>query len=108
MLPLNKKMFIELFTSIANASNHIKCVSLNNQQYMVEPALINLYLNDYSQGLCYYPLAINLERCIGSCNVLNDLSNRVCIPNKKEDLNVRVFNITRGISESKTLTKHIM
>ena len=38
---------------------------------------------------------------------LNDLSNKVCIPNKTEDLNLSVFNMITGINESKTLTKHI-
>ena len=27
------------------------------------------------------------------CNTLNDLSNRVCVPNKTEDLNIHVFNM---------------
>ena len=36
-----------------------------------------------------------------------DLSNKSCIPNKTEDLNLSVFNMVPDISESKTLTKHI-
>ena len=36
---------------------------------------------------------------------IHDLSNKVCIPNKTEDLNLRVFNMITGINESKTLTK---
>ena len=44
-----------------------------------------------------------------SCNFRNDLSNKVCVRNKAEDLNAhaRVFNIITGINEKKTLTKHI-
>ena len=38
---------------------------------------------------------------------IHDLSNNVCIPNKTEDLNLRVFNMITGINEWKTLTKHI-
>ena len=38
---------------------------------------------------------------------LNDLSNEVCVPNKTEDLNLRVFDMIIGISESKKLTKQI-
>ena len=37
----------------------------------------------------------------------NDLFNKVCVPNKTEDLNLNIFNIISGINESKTLTKHI-
>ena len=64
---------------------------------MIQPSLINLHPNDYSQGLRYYPFAVNLERCIASCNTLN-LSNRECIPNKTDDLNLSVFNMITGIN----------
>ena len=33
------------------------------------------------------------------------LSNKVCVPNKTEDLNLSVFNMITGINESKTLRK---
>ena len=49
----------------------------------------------------------NSDRCFGSCNTLNDLSNKVCVPNKTQDLNLRVFNMITGINGSKTLTKEI-
>ena len=50
-------------------------VSLNNQQCMQ-------WMTLPSQGLPYYPYAVNLDRCLGSCNCLDDLSNRVRVPNK--------------------------
>ena len=50
---------------------------------------------------------VNLDRCVGSCNTLNDLSNKICVPNKTEDLNQGAFNMITEINESKTLTKHI-
>ena len=49
-----------------------------------------------------------LDRCLGSCNTLNDLLHKVCVPNKTEDLNLSVFNILTEINESKTLIKHIL
>ena len=50
---------------------------------------------------------VKLDRCVGNCNTLNDLSNKVCFANKTEDLNLSVFNMVIGINESNTLTKHI-
>ena len=41
----------------------------------------------------YYPFTVKLDKCVGSCNTLNDLSNKVSVPNKTEDLNLSVFNI---------------
>ena len=80
--------------------------SLNNQQCIIQPTLINLHSDEYSQGLSYYPLPVNLDRCVVSYNSFNDLSTRVCFPNKT-DLNLNVFNTITVINESKTLTKHI-
>ena len=81
-------------------------MSLNNQKCVSQPN-IKLHPNEYSQEFHYYPFEVKLDRCVGSCNTLNDLSNKVCVPNKTEDLNLRVFNIITEINESKTLTKHI-
>ena len=80
---------------------------LNNHKYEIQPTLINLHPNEYSQEFNYYPLVIKLDRCVGSCNTLNDLCNKVCVPDKTEDLNLSVFRMITGINESKTLTMHI-
>ena len=51
---LLKKSLLDFSTSIVNASNHTKCVSLNNHQCMIQPTLINSYPNKDTQGLrCY-------------------------------------------------------
>ena len=81
---------------------HTKCVSLSNQKCEIQPALINLHCNEYN------PLAVKLEdRCVGSCNILNNLSNKIYVPNKTENLNLSVFIMITGINESKTVTKYI-
>ena len=74
---------------------------------MNQPILINLHLNEYTQGLRYYPYSVYLDKCKGSCNTLDDLSNKTCVSNKTEDLNLKVFNLITGTNESKKLTKHI-
>ena len=67
-------MFIVLLASIVNASNHTKCMSLSNQKCMIKSTLINLHPNEYSYEFSYYSFAVKLDRCVGSCNTLNDLS----------------------------------
>ena len=100
-------MFVVLLTSIVNTSKHTKWVSLCNQKCMPQPTLINLHPNKYSHEFYYYPFVVKLDRSVGSCNTLNDLPNKVCVPNKTEDLNLSVFNMITGINESETLTKDI-
>ena len=74
---------------------------------MIKPPLINWHPNEYIQEFHYYPYAVKLDRCVASCNTLNDLSIKICIPNKTEDLNLSIFNIITGIDKSKTLLKYI-
>ena len=74
-------------------------VSLSNQKCEIQPALINLHPNEYSQELHYYQFALKLDRYVGSFNSLNDSSNKVCVPNKTKDLKVHVFNMITDINE---------
>ena len=98
MFGLIKQVFIRLLyfnkslSSIANTPDHLKCISFNNQQCMTQPTLINLHPNEYIDKLRDYPFPVNLDRCMGSCNTLNDLSNKVCIPDETEDLSLSPFN----------------
>ena len=99
MFGIIKKIFIILLSDVVNGCNHAQC--------MIHPTLVNVHPNKYSQEFHYYLFAVKLDRCVGSYNTLNDLSNEVCVPNKAEDLNLSIFNMITGINESKTLTKHI-
>ena len=107
MFRLVKKIFIGLLISIVNASNHKKSVLLSNQKCMIQPTLIDLHSNEYSQEFHSYPFAVKLDMCVGSCNTLDDLSIKVCVANKTEDLNLNRFNMITGINESKAFTKHM-
>ena len=55
---------------------------------MIQPTLINLHPNEYSQKFHNYPFAVKLGRCVGSCNTLSGLSNKLCVRNKIEDLSL--------------------
>ena len=102
-----KKMFIVLLTGVVDVPNQTKCVSLSNQPCMIKPTLIYLNFNEYKQGFCYYLFTVNLDRYNGSCNTCNNISVKLCVPNKTEDVNLNVFNLITRTNESKTLIKHI-
>ena len=102
-----KKILIGLWASVVSASSHTKCVFLSNQKCEIQPTIFKLHPNEYTQWLRYYPFAVNLYRFFRSFNTLNNLSNKVCVASKTEDLNLSVFNMITRINQSKTLTKHI-
>ena len=66
MFGVIKKMSVVLLTNIFNAFNQANYVSLSNRKCKIPPTLIKL------------------DRRVGSCNNLNDISNKVCVPNKTE------------------------
>ena len=108
MFGIIEKILIGLLISIVNASNHTKFVSLSNQKSTTQSTLTNLHPNEYTQGLLYYSFDVNLDRYVGNCNTLNDLPNKVCVPNETEDLNLSFLNMITGINESKILTTHVL
>ena len=67
MFGIIQKNFIVLLTNIVNVSNHTKCVSLSNKKCEIQSNFINLHPNEYSQEFRYYPFAVKLDRCVGSC-----------------------------------------
>ena len=107
MFGVINKVFIGLLIRILNASNDVKYVLLSIRKYMTQTTLINLHPNEHSQEFHYYLFAVKLDTCIGSCDTVNDLPNKVYFPKKTEDLNLSVFKMVTGINELKTLTRHI-
>ena len=51
---------------------------------------------------------ISLDKCNGSCNTVDDLSTKACVPSKTKDVNVKVFNMITNRNKAKALViKHI-
>ena len=107
-------MLIVLLASIVNASTHAKCVFSSDQKFEIQPTFINLHPNEYNQEWDYYTFGVKLDKCAGSCNTLNDLSNRIFVPIKQIKQKVfkytcfyrkTIFIMITGKKESKFLTK---
>ena len=50
---------------------------------------------------------VSLYGCNGSCITLDDLQSRLCVPKKRESVNLNIFSMMIAINELKTITKHI-
>ena len=68
---------------------------LSNQKCMIQPTIINLHPNEDSREF-HYLFAVKLDRCVGSCNTLNDLFNKLCVRNKTRFKSKRVENYYRN------------
>ena len=82
-LNLSKKVFVGLLSFRR---------FLNNKLCMIILTLIDLsHLKPK-----YYPITINLDKCNWRCNSIDDLSAKICVPNKTKCvkvLNTKVFNM---------------
>ena len=56
--------------------NTLKWVSLNNQECKIRPKIISYNSNESS----FYPYSIEINKCSGSCNNINDPYAKSCVP----------------------------
>ena len=87
-----------MFSFSCNALNALplKCVSVNNQQCRIRTEIININSNEPS----FYPYSIQVNKCSGSCNDINDLYAKLCFVVAK-NINVKVLNLISGTNEKR-------
>ena len=71
MLRYIKKCFftvIKFFIFNVLNVNSLECVSMNNQECKIRSEIINLNTNEPM----FYPYSIKINKCKGSCNIIND------------------------------------
>ena len=56
--------------------NPLKYVSMSNQECKIRPQIVNVSSDEPT----YYPYSVKINKCSGSCNNINDLFAKVCIP----------------------------
>ena len=71
-----KKVLILVSISTANS---LKCVSLKNQKCKVK------YMT--------FPYKIKVDKCVGSCNDVNNPYFKVCTPDIVKNISVKVFDV---------------
>ena len=76
--------------------NALKCVSMNNQECQIRPEIININSN----GPSFYPYSILVNKCSGSCNIINDPYANLCAPDVIKDMNIKVFNLKSKAKET--------
>ena len=94
MFGLVKEIFIILWSAFtirfgeslnSNSDGCIKCVSLNNPPCQARPTLVDRNSNEALS----YPFIVNINKCGGSCNTIDDPDNWVCLSNKVKNMNIK-------------------
>ena len=98
-------LLINLLINFFNAIkvNSLECMSMINQKCMSRPKIIDINNNEP----VFYPYSINVNKCSGSCNNINDPFAKLCIPDITKNINVKkVFNLMPRINETRQIILH--
>ena len=88
--------------NFSNFKNALDCISMKNQECKIRPAIININSNNP----IFYPFSIQINKCSGSCNNINDPYANICVPDVIKDLNVKVFNLMSRTNETRFIKRH--
>ena len=89
MLRFVKKVFfvglkiLSSFTSV----NSLSCTSVKNQEWKTRPQVVNINEDEP----VFFSFSIKTSKCSGSCNNINHLYAKICVPDVVKNLNVNVF-----------------
>ena len=80
----------------------LKCYSLDNQECKIRPEIINVNNKEF----IFYPYKIKMNRCVGSCNTIDDPYGKTCFANYIENIGLKVFNLFSQNNEIINIEKH--
>ena len=92
---LIKKVFFLGLTILSNFTNALDCISMKNSECKVRPEIISINSNNHM----FYPFSIKVNKCHSNCNNINDVYERICVPDTVKNLNIKVFNLMSRTNE---------
>ena len=81
-------LLISLFGTIKTKA--LECVSIVNQKCVPRPIILDV--NEGVGEALFYPYNVQVNKCSGSCNTLDNPMAKVCVPNVIKGLNMQVYN----------------
>ena len=75
---------------------------MHNQQQIIRPQLMNVNSNEPS----FYPYSIKVNKCSGSCNIINDPYETLCVPDVVRNINIKVFTLMSRTNEIRNVEWH--
>ena len=99
-------LLINLAISLFNVLkvNALECLSIINQECMPRPKILTV--NEGTSEALFYPYNVQVNKCSGSCNTLDDPTARICVPNIIKNVNIKVYNILMRLNETRNVLWH--
>ena len=93
-------LLISLFGIIK--AKALECVSVINQKCMARPKIIQKNADEP----VFYPLSIQLNKCSGDCNNINDPMAKIRVPDIVKNMNIKVFKLLARINGTRNIVWH--
>ena len=90
-------MFVTTMSFFSCNAIPMKFVSMNNQESRTRPEIININSNES----LFYPYSIEVSKCSGRCNNINDPDAKLCVADVVKNINVKVFNLMSRTNETR-------
>ena len=84
--------------------NTLECLYVINQKCMPRSKI--LYVNEGVGEALFYPYNVLVNKCSGSCNMLDDPMARLCVPNIIKKVNIKVYNFLIRLNETRNVLWH--
>ena len=96
-------LLINLAISLFNALkvNELECLSVINRKCMPRPKILDVN-EGVGEALCY-PYNVQVNKCSGNCNTLEDSMDRLCVPNIIKNVNMKVYNFLLRLNETRNV-----
>ena len=95
-------LLISLFGIIKTKA--LECVSVVNQKYMPRPKILDV--NEGVGEALFYLYNVQVNKCSGSCNMLDNPIAKLCIPNVIKGINMQVYNFLTMLNETCNVLWH--
>ena len=92
-------LLISLFNIIKIKA--LECVSVVNQKCMPRPKILDV--NEGTGEVLFYPYNVLVNKCSGSCNMLEDPMAKLCVPNVIKRVNMQVYNFLMRLNETRNV-----
>ena len=94
---------ISLFNIIKTKA--LECVSVVNQKGgMPRPKILDV--NEGIGEALFYPYNVQVNKCSGSCNTLDNPIAKLCVADIVERVNMQVYNFLMRLNETRNVLWH--
>ena len=97
-----KKVVVLGLTVLSNITNSLEYISMKNEECKVRPKIVDINNNNP----IFYAFTIEITKCSGNCNNINDPYANIWVPDTVKDLNVKVFNLMTLTNETRHMKWH--